>query len=202
MKKDKQNWLYDEEYIVGLETTNIPVIYILGCFTSKENAKKYKDYVKSKIQKMKRKDIKVSIETIRNFKFKEWKEIIIMKMTLNKVDRLYPTIKNIINNKEYKIDVVTKFQMLGILKEFESSLANIETIRNEKIMEYGKTNEDGQIYVDKNDSENFSKFIAEMNELMNTETDVNINPLDAKTVINIGLSSDELMILYDIMELN
>lgn len=74
MKKDKQYWLYDEEYIVGFQIGNNPVIYILGCFTLEKNAKKYKDFIEFKIQKMKRNDITVSIETIKNYKFKEWKE--------------------------------------------------------------------------------------------------------------------------------
>ena len=113
-------------------------------------------------------------------------------------------IKNLslkINNKEYKIDVVTKFQMLGILKKFETSLINIETIRNEKIMEYGKTNEEGNVFIDQTDTENMGKFIADMNALMNSDVELDINLLDAKTVSDIGLSADELMVLYDIMEL-
>ena len=125
----------------------------------------------------------------------------IMKIKLHTITRLNDVIKNIINNKEYKIDVVTKFQMLGILKEFETSLINIETIRNEKIMEYGKPNEEGNVFIDQTDAENIGKFVADMNVLMNSDVELDINPLDAKTVSDIGLSADELMVLYDIMEL-
>lgn len=125
-----------------------------------------------------------------------------MQMKLHKVNRLNEVIRNIINNKEYKIDVVLKFQMLGILKELETPLINIDTIRNEKIVEYGTTNEEGQTFIDPNDAEKISKFITEMNELMNTDVELDISLLDAETVMNIGLTPDELMVLYDIMELN
>ena len=125
-----------------------------------------------------------------------------MQIKLHKVMRLNDVIKNIINNKEYKLDVVTKFQMLGILKKFETPLVNIDTIRNEKIIEYGKINEEGNVFIDQTDTENMGKFIADMNALMNSDVELDINLLDAKTVSDIGLSADELMVLYDIMELN
>jgi hypothetical protein len=124
-----------------------------------------------------------------------------MKIKLSKVTILNETIKSILDNKEYKIDVVTKFQMLGILKAFETSLMNIKTIRNEKIMEYGTTNEEGNIYIDKTNVEKFSKFVSDMDELLNSDTEIDIKPLDAKTMSDIGLTADELMVLYDIMEL-
>jgi hypothetical protein len=91
--------------------------------------------------------------------------------------------------------------MLGILKSFETPLMNIDTIKNEKIMEYGTTNEDGGIYIDQTDTEKFPKFISDMNELLNSETEIDIELLDVKTMFDIGLSTDELMVLYDIMEL-
>ena len=124
-----------------------------------------------------------------------------MKIKLYAVTKLNDVIKNIINNKEYKIDIVTKFQMLGILKTFETSLMNIETIKHEKIMEYGTTTEEGNVFIDKNDAENMAKFIEDMNALMNSEVEIDINPLDAESISDIGLSADELMVLYDIMEL-
>jgi hypothetical protein len=78
---------------------------------------------------------------------------------------------------------------------------NIKTIRNEKIMEYGTTNEEGNIYIDKTNVEKFSKFVSDMDELLNSDTEIDIKPLDAKTMSDIGLTADELMVLYDIMEL-
>lgn len=124
-----------------------------------------------------------------------------MKIKLSKVTMLNEVIRSILNNKEYKIDVVTKFQMLGILKSFETPLMNIDTIKNEKIMEYGTTNEDGGIYIDKTNTEKFSKFVFDMDELLNSDTEIDIETLDAKTMSDIGLSADELIVLYDIMEL-
>lgn len=125
-----------------------------------------------------------------------------MQIKLYKVNKLNETIKNIIGNKDYKMDVVTKFHMLGILKAFETPLMNIETIRNEKIVEYGTSDENGNVQIDQNDSETFSKFVADMNVLLNTDVDIDIVPLNAETVCDLGLSSDELIVLYDIMELN
>lgn len=124
-----------------------------------------------------------------------------MKIKLSKVTMLNEVIRSILNNKEYKIDVVTKFQMLGILKSFETPLMNIDTIKNEKIMEYGTTNEEGGIYIDQSNVEKFSKFVTDMNELLNSDAEIDIEPLDAKIMSDIGLTADELMVLYDIMEL-
>ena len=123
-----------------------------------------------------------------------------MKIKLGIVLDLNTMLKAIIDNTELKIDSLLKFKLLGILKNIEIPVNNFEAIRNEKIREYGKESDEGNISISADDTESIEKFTKDMNEVINSDVEVNIQKLKSVDVFDKGLPVDYLVILYPIIE--
>lgn len=123
-----------------------------------------------------------------------------MKIKLNNVLELNNMLKAIIDNTELKIDSLLKFKLLGILKNIEIPVNNFEAVRNEKIREYGKENDEGNIGISVDDTESMEKFTKDMNEVINSDVEVNIQKLKAVDVFDKGLPAEYLVGLYSIIE--
>ena len=123
-----------------------------------------------------------------------------MKIKLETVLDLNAMLKAIIDNTELKIDSLLKFKLLGILKNIEIPVNNFEAIRNEKIREYGKENDEGNIGISADDTESMEKFTNDMNDVINSDVEVNIQKLKATDVFDKGLPAEYLVGLYSIIE--
>ena len=127
-----------------------------------------------------------------------------MKIKLGNVLEINNVLKSIIDNSELRIDALFKFKLLGIMKSFEIPIANFEVIRNDKIREYGKELEDENgnksIGIDADDKEAITKFSEDINKVIESEVDVNINKLKSIDVFDKGLPADYLVKLYPIIE--
>ena len=123
-----------------------------------------------------------------------------MKIKLGTVLDLNAMLKSIIDNTELKIDSLLKFKLLGILKNIEIPVNNFEAIRNEKIREYGKENDEGNIGISADDKESMEKFTNDLNEVINSDVEVNIQKLKAVDVFDKGLPAEYLVGLYSIIE--
>lgn len=123
-----------------------------------------------------------------------------MKIKLGTVLELNNVLKNIIDNSSLKIDALFKFKLLGIMKNIEVPVTNFETIRNEKIREYGKENEDGNIAISNDDKDAIAKFTKDLNKIIESDIEVNVQKLKATDVFDKGLSADYLVRLYPIIE--
>ena len=123
-----------------------------------------------------------------------------MKIKLGTVLDLNAMLKAIIDNTELKIDSLLKFKLLGILKNIEIPVNNFEVVRNEKIREYGKENDEGNIGISADDTESMEKFTKDMNEVINSDVEVNIQKLKAVDVFDKGLPAEYLVGLYHIIE--
>ena len=127
-----------------------------------------------------------------------------MKIKLGNVLEINNVLKSIIDNTELKIDALFKFKLLGIMKSFEIPIANFEIIRNEKINEYGKETEDENgnksIGISVDDKEAIAKFSEDINKVIDSEIDVNIEKLKAIDVFDKGLPTEYLVKLYPIIE--
>ena len=124
----------------------------------------------------------------------------VMTVKLATVLDLNNLLKTIIDNTELKIDSLLKFKLLGILKNIEIPVNNFEAVRNEKIREYGKENDEGNIGISADDTESMEKFTKDMNEVINSDVEVNIQKLKAVDVFDKGLPADYLVGLYPIIE--
>ena len=127
-----------------------------------------------------------------------------MKIKLGNVLEINNVLKSIIDNTELKIDALFKFKLLGIMKNIEVPIENFEVIRNEKIKEYGKELEDENgnksIGIDANDKDTIVKFSEDINKVIESEVDVNIEKLKAIDVFDKGLPTEYLVKLYPIIE--
>ena len=127
-----------------------------------------------------------------------------MKIKLGNVLEINNVLKQIIDNSELKIDALFKFRLLGIMKNLEVPIANFNIIRDEKIKEYGTELEDENgnksIGIDANDKETVDKFSKDINKVIESEVDVNIDKLKSIDVFDKGLSADYLVRLYPIIE--
>ena len=123
-----------------------------------------------------------------------------MKIKLSEVLNINNLLKTIIDNNNVKIDPLFKFKLLGIMKNIESDVMNFETIRNEKIREYGKTDEEGNIRILTEDEESMKKFTDDMNRVVNSDVDVNFSKLKPVDVFDKGLPAEYLVGLYSIIE--
>ena len=125
-----------------------------------------------------------------------------IKLKLSEVLNLNNVIKAIIDepDKNTKTDALLKFKLLGIMKNIELHVTNFEVIRNEKIREYGKTDENNNISISPEDTEAISKFTQDINTLLNSDVTVTIDKLKAAVVFDKGVPAEYLVELYSIME--
>ena len=127
-----------------------------------------------------------------------------MKIKLGNILEINNVLKSIIDNTELKIDALFKFRLLGIMKNLEVPIANFNVIRDEKIKEYGKELEDENgnksIGIDANDKDAIAKFSEDINKVIESEVDVNIEKLKAIDVFDKGLPTEYLVKLYPIIE--
>lgn len=124
-----------------------------------------------------------------------------MKMKLSDIILLNESLKSIIDtDKKLKIDTLFKFKLLGIMKNIENPVANFDVIRNEKIREYGKEDENGNIAIVPEDKDTVKKFTDDLNAVLNSDVEVSIEKLKIKDVFNAGIPAEYLVKLYAIME--
>jgi hypothetical protein len=137
-------------------------------------------------------------------------------MTIQNILDYNEIIKAIIDNAT-DVNALIKFKLLGMLKQFEPVVANYETIRSEKIMKYGTTNEDGNTGIFAPKKENFDsdedfnkatinfeetvkKFSDELNEVLQSESDIEIKKFKSSDIMDAGLPADYLLAIYDLIE--
>lgn len=137
-------------------------------------------------------------------------------MQVKKVLDYNKIIKAIIDN-EKDIDALVKFRLLGMCKQFEPIVANFETVRDEKIMQYGTITEDGSTGIippnkeDFNNDEGFekaqkefeetvAKFTDDLDKVLDSEIQIEIKKFKPEDIMDAGLPADYLLAIYDLIE--
>lgn len=124
-----------------------------------------------------------------------------MRMKLSDILLLNDSIKSVIDaDKGLKIDALFKFKLLGIMKNLQNPVANFDVIRNEKIREYGKEDENGNVAIVPEDKEAIKKFTDDLNEILTSDVEVSIERLKIADVFDTGIPAEYLVKLYAIME--
>lgn len=125
-------------------------------------------------------------------------------------------IKSIIDNAQ-DVNALVKFRMLGMLKQFEPIVANFEQVRGEKITQYGTVSEDGTIGIFKPKEEDFeseddyasamqnyqeaiNNVSTDLDEILDSEADVQIKKFKYTDIMDAGLPTDYLVAIYDLIE--
>lgn len=137
-------------------------------------------------------------------------------MTINDVLNYNKAIMTIIDNIN-NIPALVKFKMLGMCKQFEPIVSNFDSIRQDKIRQYSNNKEDGSsgiIMPNKDDFENddeytkavaeyedcIKKFTDDIKELLNSEADITVKKFKVDEIMNVGIPSEYLISIYDLME--
>lgn len=125
-----------------------------------------------------------------------------MEITLqfSEVLSMNKTLKAIIDDSQTKIDSLLKFKLLGIMKILEPHISIFESIRNEKIIEYGEPIENGVFQIPVNNTDVVEKFNSDLRKILDSNVAININKLKADEVFNKGVKAEYLMHLYSIIE--
>lgn len=125
-------------------------------------------------------------------------------------------IKAIIDNTT-DVNALVKFKLLGMLKQFEPTILNYETIRVEKINEYGKPSDDGDMGIFPPKKEDFDnddeykkahkefedtikKFSDDLSEVEEAEADIEIKKFKYTDIMDAGLPADYLVAIFDLIE--
>lgn len=123
-----------------------------------------------------------------------------MEVTLKLKDvlNLNNALKAIIDDID--IDALLKFRLLGIMKEIESHVTNFNLICNEKIAEYGKKDDEGNITIPSEDKEAIRKFNEVMRKVTDSDVSIHVIKIKSKEIFSKGIKSEYLIGLYPIME--
>lgn len=137
-------------------------------------------------------------------------------MTINDVLNYNKAIMTIIDNIN-NMPALVKFKMLGMCKQFEPIVSNFDSIRQDKIRQYSNNKEEGSsgiIMPNKDDFENddeytkavaeyedcIKKFTDDIKELLNSEADITVKKFKVDEIMNVGIPSEYLISIYDLME--
>ena len=77
---------------------------------------------------------------------------------------------------------------------------NFEIIKNEKIKEYGKETDDGNIGISDTDTESLKKFQNDLNPLINSDVTLEIDKIKAEEIFDKGIPAEYLLSLYPFIE--
>lgn len=124
-----------------------------------------------------------------------------MEIKLNDVLNTFSVIKDIIDNKKYNLSTTCQFRLLGIMKALEPNVVNFETIRNQKIQEYGNRDDEGNTSIAQDDTDAISKFSKDISNLLNESVNIDTNiKIKADEVIKKEIDTTTLMLLYPFIE--
>lgn len=120
------------------------------------------------------------------------------KIELLQIINVNEILKKLIDNKDLNINCISKFKLLGIMKALEPIIANFEFIKNEKIKEYGKEDDNGQVSINpEKEPEMFKKYQEEIEGLLSTF--IEVDTIKAADVIDKGIPADALVAFYDLI---
>ena len=130
-----------------------------------------------------------------------------MEIKTGQVISIYNILQGIIDNNK-DVDSSIKFKFLLTMNELTNVVSNFEKMRNEKINELGKDteieDENGEKRIvkaiDEDDVEARKNFSDTMNEIINSDIEVNIQKFKSDEIFNKGITSQQLVCLLPIIE--
>ena len=97
------------------------------------------------------------------------------------------------------------FQIARVLKEAEKEVQGFNDTRMNLIKKYGEKDEGGELVKDENDNckipnESIKEFQDELNEVMNTEIEINANKLRMEDLESLDFTPSEMAMLEPFIE--
>ena len=123
--------------------------------------------------------------------------------------------RDLIDNSQLNAKI--KFRFLNMRKQFEPIVQNFQSVREEILKKHSETKEDGTMGIfaperDKFESEeayneavtSFEKTVEAFNKdidpILNDEAKIEITKFKADEMMDAGISSDALLVMYDLIE--
>ena len=117
-----------------------------------------------------------------------------MKFALGEIRGMKDPLVNLIDKQ---IPIKTAWKLNRLVKSLDKELGEIEEFRVGLVKKFGEEGDDGNFSVPKDKME---LFIDEFNELLNTEIDVEFEPIDIEVFGDINISAKDLMLLEKIIK--
>ena len=99
---------------------------------------------------------------------------------------------NSLNQISSKVKGKLGYAVARNIRKISNELIEFENIRLEHIRKYGTVNENGECVI-KKDTEEYYKFITDMQEFANISHDVDIYSVDAEIVMESDLTAEEMV---------
>lgn len=119
-----------------------------------------------------------------------------IKLRLEDALAAHKVLGTIIDNTELKIDVLLKFRLLGLKTALSPTVSNFEIVKNDKIIEYGKKNKDGNYQIQSSDKTAIDKFTKDLKGTMNSTVTVITEKIKPGEIFNKGITSEYLEVLF------
>lgn len=122
------------------------------------------------------------------------------KMKISDIVKLNSVVREIVDNKDLAIKSVFKFKLFTILKDIEPVITNFETVKNEKILEFGEQDENGNYSIKQENTEAVKKFMDAITPVLESDIEVEIHMLKSCDVFDSGLDTDRIIGLMEIVK--
>ncbi len=127
-------------------------------------------------------------------------KILEITLKLSEVLNINQALKNIIDNPPTKLNSLMKFKMLGILREIDPTVSNFDIIYNEKIIEYGEKQKNGDYKITGDNKQAVANFNRDIKEVTDSNVTIFIEKLKADEIFESGIKADYLVRLYPIID--
>ena len=115
-----------------------------------------------------------------------------MKFALGEIRGMKNPLGGLIDKE---IPIKTAWKLNRLIKAFDKELGEIEEFRVGLVQKLGVADEDGAVTVGE---EQMEQFVTEFNELLNTEIDVEFEPISVEVFGEVAVSAKDMMILEKI----
>lgn len=96
-----------------------------------------------------------------------------------------------------EIPIKAAWKLNRLIKAFDKELGEIEEFRVNLVQKLGVQDEEGQIMVPQ---EKMKEFVAEFNELLNQEVDIEFDSIDVDVFGDISVSAKDMLLLEKIFK--
>lgn len=106
--------------------------------------------------------------------------------------------------KDFKAKLA--WSIARLLKSAEAEIQSFNDTRMNLIRKYGQKDENGELITDENgnckiEQESINEFTNELNELVNTEVEINANKIDINLLENIDFTPSDMAILEPFVDI-
>ncbi len=120
------------------------------------------------------------------------------------VNNIHTRIKNVIENKDVDIKATFKFKLLRLYSEVQNIVKDFEMTKDGLVNKYGTDVLDSEGNITQKrvspEDKTWADFVKEINAVADSNVDIDITPITADELFEMGLDTDALADLVPIVE--